>query len=133
MSEASWALQQAIYMQLAAHVPLIAEISGIYDAPPQDARLPYVVIGEDVVSDASAKAMVATDHRLVLHLWARGPGKAQVKQLMQYVHDALTAHAPAPAGFHLVWLQFLQSTVLTDADGLTQHGILEFRGRLCPV
>ncbi len=133
MSQASWALQQAIYARLAAHLPLIAEISGIYDAPPQDARFPYVVIGEDVVSDASAKAMVATDHRLVLHLWSRGPGKQQVKQLMQLVQDALVVVSPAPAGFMLVWLQFLQSTVLTDADGLTQHGVLEFRGRLCPV
>jgi hypothetical protein len=133
MSAASWALQQAIYARLAAHLPLIAEVTGIYDAPPQDARFPYVVIGEDVVSDASAKAMTATDHRLALHLWTRGPGKQQAKQLMQAVQDALDGNPPAPAGFMLVWLRFLQSTVLTDADGLTQHGILEFRGRLCPV
>jgi Protein of unknown function (DUF3168) len=132
MSAASWALQQAIYASLFAHLPLIAEITGIYDAPPHDATFPYVTIGDDIVSDASAKAMIATDHRLLLHVWARGPGKAQVKQLLQRVQDALDAQPPAPGGFMLGWLRFLQSTVLTDADGLTQHGVLEFRGRLCP-
>jgi hypothetical protein len=133
MSAASLALQQAMYARLTNHLPLIAEVTGIYDAPPQDARFPYVVIGDDVVSDASAKAMIATDHRLALHLWTRGPGKAEAKQLMQMVQDALEASPPAPAGYMLVWLRFLQSTVLTDADGLTQHGVLEYRGRLCPV
>jgi hypothetical protein len=132
MSAASWALQQAIYASLSAHLPLITEITGIYDAPPQDAVFPYITIGDDIVSDASAKAMIATDHRLVLHIWARGPGKAQVKQLLQRVQDALESQPPVPSGFMLGWLRFLQSTVLTDADGLTQHGVLEFRGRLCP-
>jgi hypothetical protein len=132
MSAASWALQKAIYASLSAHLPLITEITGIFDAPPQDAVFPYVTIGDDVVSDASAKAMVATDHRLVLHVWTRSPGKAQVKLLLQRVQDGLDANPPKPAGFMLGWLRFLQSTVLTDADGLTQHGILEFRGRLCP-
>jgi hypothetical protein len=132
MSAASWALQKAIYASLSAHLPLITEITGIFDAPPQDAVFPYVTIGDDVVSDASAKAMVATDHRLVLHVWTRSPGKAQVKLLLQRVQDGLDANPPKPAGFMLGWLRFLQSTVLTDTDGLTQHGILEFRGRLCP-
>jgi hypothetical protein len=68
----------------------------------------------------------------MLHIWARGPGKAQVKQLLQRVQDALDVYPPAPSNFMLGWLRFLQSTVLTDADGLTQHGILELRGRLCP-
>jgi Protein of unknown function (DUF3168) len=133
MSQASWALQKALYTSLSAHVPLIAEITGIYDAPPQDAVFPYITIGDDIVSDASAKAMVATDHRVVVHVWARSPGKAQVKQLLQRVQDALDNKPPAPVGFMLGWLRFLQSTVLTDADGLTQHGVLEFRGRLCPL
>jgi Protein of unknown function (DUF3168) len=133
MSRASWALQKAIYISLAAHVPLIAEVTGIYDAPPQDAAFPYITIGDDIVSDASAKAMAATDHRLVIHVWSRGPGKGQVKQLLARVQDALDLQPPAPTGFMLGWLRFLQSTVLTDADGLTQHGVLEFRGRLCPL
>jgi hypothetical protein len=133
MSSASWALQQALYTALEAHAPLRTRVSGIYDAPPQDAAMPYVTIGEDVMSDASGKAMRSSDHRLALHIWSRSAGKKEAKQLLALVDEALEQQPLLPAGFALINMRFLQSTVLTDADGLTQHGIAEYRGRMCPL
>lgn len=129
MTAASLALQQAVYAVLSGTAPLNAVITGVFDMPPQDQALPYVAIGDDVVIDYSTKDVFASEHRMSVHIWSRKAGRQEAKQLMALVHSALSAPLVL-TGFKLISLRFLQALNLVDPDGLTHHGIIEFRVRI---
>jgi Protein of unknown function (DUF3168) len=133
MSGPPWALQQALHAVLESDAALKAEVTGIFDHVPQDQPLPYVVIGDDVTSDWSAKDFNGTEHRLAIHVWAHGPGRKQARQLGALIAGRLATTPLQPAGFQLVSLRFLQTLVLVEEDGLTHHGVTEYRARLCPL
>jgi hypothetical protein len=133
MTSTSWALQMALHQSLTMPGALMDQITGVFDHVPQDQPMPYVVIGDDVMSDWSAKAFSASDHRLTIHIWSRMPGRREARQLIELVQAQLAAQTPAPSGFSLVSLRFVQAAVLGDADGLTQHGIIDYRARLCAL
>ncbi len=129
MTAASLALQQAVYSALVAFAPLTAAITGVFDMPPQDQPLPYVSIGDDVVVDYSTKDVAASEHRISIHIWSRKAGRQEAKQLMALVQNALAAPLTL-TGFKLISLRFLQAINLVDPDGLTHHGVIEFRVRI---
>ena len=133
MSGPGWALQQALFAALDSDSQLKAQVTGIFDHVPQDQPLPYVVIGDDVTSDWSAKDFTGTEHRLAIHVWARGPGRRQARLIGEQIVARLSTSILQPAGFQLVWLRFVQALVLVDEDGLTHHGVTEFRARLRPL
>ena len=54
MSGASLAVQNALVATLQGDAVLTAAVSGIYDAVPVDAALPYVTLGGDIASDSTA-------------------------------------------------------------------------------
>lgn len=129
MTAASLALQQAIYGALTSSAPLIAATTGVFDAPKLDQPFPFVVIGEDIISDYSTKDLVASEHRLAIHIWSRSPGRAEAKQLSSLVQTALTSPL-ALTGFRLISLRFTLARMLVDPDGLTHQAIVEYRARL---
>lgn len=129
MTAASLALQQGIYAALTAHAPLIAATTGVFDAPPLDQPLPFVTIGEDIISDYSTKDLVASEHRLTIHIWSRAPGRAEAKQLSALVQTAL-ASPLILTGFRLISLRFITARMLVDPDGLTHQALLDYRARL---
>lgn len=133
MTSASWMLQQAIVASLTAHAPLATAVTGVFDHAPDDQPMPYLTLGDDVVSDWSTKDASGTEHRIVLHIWSRAPGRREAKQLMALAQDALLAQSPQPADRRLINLRFLQASVLVSDDGLIHHGVIEYRARLCPV
>jgi hypothetical protein len=116
---------QVLVMAALADLP---GVSGVYDGPPPDAVPPYVVIGNDLVTDWSTKTEAGHEHRLSINVWDAGPGAAAVKRLAGAVADRLAALAGSHGGHVVVSSRLLRSLVLTDAEGWTQ-GIVEFRVR----
>lgn len=116
---ASLAIQQLVAAAL-ADVP---GVTGVYDGPP-----PYLVIGNDLVSDAGTKTEVAHEHRLAINVWDAGPGAAAAKRIMGAVTTRMAGLAGSTGGHRVISSRLLRSLVLTDAEGWTQ-GIVEFRLR----
>ncbi|MEX6723395.1 DUF3168 domain-containing protein [Parapedomonas caeni] len=129
MASAQLAVQKAVYDTLRADPGLMAAVTGVFDHVPDGQPLPYVQVGENLVSDWSAKDFTGREHRLSVHVWSHYPGQAQARALLDLV-DAALEHAPALLdGHRLVGLRFLAARVLRDADGETHHGIADYRAR----
>jgi hypothetical protein len=121
---ASLALQRMMVAPLAA----VPGVTGVFDAPPPDAVSPYLVIGDDLVTDWSTKTEAGHEHRVAVTVWEAGPGAARAKSVMGAVELALSGLTGARDGHRVVLARLVRTLVLTDPDGWTQ-GIVEFRVR----
>jgi hypothetical protein len=125
MSGAAWALQQAVYTALTANAAVTSLCGGrVFDAVPRGSAFPYLVIGEAEESDAGAGA---SEHMLSLHLWSRGGGTREIKQLAAAVRTVLDGAALTLSGHTLVSLAFLSADYSRQSDGETYRGSLRFR------
>lgn len=127
MATASWPLQQAVYDALTADSGVSGLVEGIHDHAPEDGPFPYVQLGEETLSDWSAKDITGGEHTLTLHVWSMGRGHREVKTIMAAVHDALHDASLTVSGHRLVMLHFDFGEVLRDPDGVTHHGVMRFR------
>lgn len=129
MSEPSFALQAAIYSALDP-----AQIgAAVYDAVPRDAAFPYVVLGDDQTITAHAECVTGAEVYSTIHVFSRLPGRAEVKRIAGAVVEALDG-AELFLGPNLTSeARHHDSRFMTDADGLTAHGVLTFRSLVYPA
>jgi hypothetical protein len=128
-------LRAAICGALAADAPLVALLGGakIYDEPPRDAALPYVTLGEDVVSDGSTATEAGDEHALTLHVWSRQGGHREAQLISGAVLEALADALLELDGHRLANLRFIAADVRREADGRTYHGIVRLRALTEPA
>ncbi len=132
MSAASVVLQKAVFDKLAADSVLAAMITGVHDWAPDDQPLPFVQMGEDIVTDWSTKSFIGTEHRMTLHVWSYATGRLATKQIMAEVLRILQP-VPVLAAYNIIVWQMLTAQVLRDADARLHHGVIEYRARLAPL
>lgn len=121
---ADLALQKAIYAHLATDPPLAALVgTRIHDNAPGDVAYPFLLIGEN---EARAWPQ-GMEHRLALHCFSRGGGRAEAKRILGAVHAALHDAALPLRGHTLINLRFLDSATRREADGTTWRGTIRFR------
>lgn len=129
MPASAAALRAAIHGALKNDGPLVAMLGGakIYDEPPREAALPYVTLGEAVVSDRSTSTEVGDEHALTLHVWSRQGGHREAHLISGAVLQALVDAPLTPEGQHLANLRFVVADIRREADGRTYHGIVRLR------
>lgn len=122
MSSAAWQLQRAVYAVLsdALAVP-------VYDHVPQDAALPYVMIGDDTARDWSADDLSGEETTLSIHVWSRYGGRREVKEIMAQIKGTLHEQMVTVLGHRLVLLRWEFAASFLEEDGLTRHGVMRFR------
>lgn len=124
------ALWNAIRLRLLA-VPELTAIVGnrVFDRPTQGVTFPYVQLGESQVLPFEAQCVVGVEVFLTIHAWARdGWAGDQVRDMCAAVYGALHAQSFSLGPVHRLQLIEHQSTrVLRDPDGITRHGIIDFR------
>lgn len=130
MSLTAWPLQQAVFAALSADVALQGLIGNpprVFDEPPGDAALPYLLIGEGSEQDWGTTTEFGAEHALMIHVWSRKGGRKQARAILAAVYEVLHEASLALDGFHLVNLRFVLSQVLVEADALTYHGFARYR------
>ncbi|MDO9125487.1 MAG: DUF3168 domain-containing protein [Parvibaculum sp.] len=121
---ADLALQKAIYARLEADEALAALVGGrIHDNVPGDVDLPYLTLGDNDTRDWPG----GTEHRLSLHVFSRGGGRAEAKAIIGAVNAALHDAALTLEEHALVNLRFLDATTRRERDGETWRGTIRFR------
>lgn len=123
------ALRQALHDRLSHDAALLALLGGarIHDAPPKDAVLPFVTLGEAVVSDWSTGTEAGTEHALTLHAWSRAAGRREAFEIAAAVQQTLHDAPLALAGHRLANLRATTAEVRREGDGRTFHAIIRFR------
>jgi len=136
MSDASWALQQAVFAELGANAEVQAVLGDpprLYDAVPRDAVFPYAVIGDGQENDASTATEQGSEHILAIHIWSRGGGHRECKEIAAAIRDGLGGASLALAGFALVGIAFQSGDYAREPDGETWRASLRFRAVTEPV
>jgi len=128
----NWQLQVALFNKL--NVSAITNIvRGVYDHVPQaadagdDSQFPYITIGEARINEFDTDEVLGFDASCVIHVWSRQRGRKQVKQIQDVIYQLLHRANLAIVGYDLITIdqEFAESFV--DSDGLTRHGVQQFR------
>jgi hypothetical protein len=131
------ALQAAIYTRLTAYSALTTALGGskIYDHVPQDTAAPYVLIGDDTLTEGDTKSANGWEATVTIHCWDyEVAGRKSVKTLMGHIFDALHRQESniTVTGFTLVYIhrEFEETYQETAEDGANDHyyhGVQRFR------
>ena len=122
--DAQQQLQAAIYNALTTALAPIK----VYDHVPQDANFPYVVIGEGDAREFDTTTELGQEHQVIIHVFSQGRGKKEAKGIQKQIYDALHYQSLSlSSGAALVHILFDLSGVTLDPDGLTYHGVSQFR------
>ncbi len=115
-------IQKAVYLVLkgALSVP-------VYDHVPQKTAYPYVVVGDDTAVPFDTDDSLGTEATVTVHAWSQYRGRAEVKELLEDIYDALHRADIAVQNAHTIEsIAEFQQTIV-ESDGLTRHGIIRFR------
>lgn len=127
MSDPSLALQKAVVAALRAAVG-----AAVYDQVPPSSVFPRITVGEGQVLGDYADCYLGSDTSFDVHVWSRAVGFPEAKALASQVRDALHDQMLPLDGHTVGLLQFTQSQMLRDPDGLTSHLVLTFRALTQP-
>jgi methionine aminopeptidase len=140
MSSPDNALQAGIYDRLTGYAPLTSALGGqkVYDFVSAKLVAPYVVIGEDTLSDWDTKTNSGWDCTVTIHAWDfLKAGRKSVKTLLSLIHDALHRQESeiVVAGFTLTEIrrdfqQTIQETGIEGENDHYYHGIARYRALL---
>lgn len=115
-------IQKAVFTRLnnALSVP-------VYDAVPDNAVAPYVVIGDDTLIEFDSDLLNGFEATVTIHTWSVYRGRFEVKQLMGLIYNALHRAELNVQGYNLVGCDCEFSETFLESDGVTRHGIQRFR------
>ncbi len=132
MKDPSAPMQAAIFSKLTTRPALATAMGGtarVYDKVPAGVEYPYIRIGDDQAVDGGRSNGCADgwDFITTLHIFSQD-AKAPRMDVKRITNEALQAigtfaSPPTPAGFVVKEIEFGQSRVWFEADGLTAHGI----------
>lgn len=96
----------------------------VYNGAPLNAAPPYVDIDEYYADDWSTKDFTGTRVVLRIHVWHEN--RDTCGTIMKQIRTALDRVDLTVTGYNFVDGQYRSSQSMTDADGETRHGIVEF-------
>jgi hypothetical protein len=117
-------VQQALYSKLTGDGVLMGMISGVYDAPPQHAAVPYVVIGDGAATLKPQVANDVTECDLEVNVWTTASGRKVALAILNRLHGLLHQGSLSVSGFTLL------SMVATAADTQLEPNNDRILGRL---
>lgn len=125
MSGAGQALVEAALEALRS----VEGLNGVYDGPPLTAAFPYARVDAGPENDWSHKSGDGRELRIAIFVRDKGEQPARLRVLAAAVEAALPAIGPDLAGWRLVNLVFLRSSMLREA-GAAWTAAIEYRARL---
>lgn len=118
MTDLSWLLQQALLAALDEALDC-----AVYDAVPQGAAYPYVVLGDEVVRNSDPVSGRRRDTRYrYLHIWSQHKGQREVQEIIAAIDAALHEKRLNLTAGDVVSVRVDNSSTSRDADGETFMG-----------
>lgn len=129
MSDHSFELQKTIFTTLNGDSTITSTFNAtVHDHVPQGTSFPYIVIGEETMTDeSSAKTLDFNNFTLTIHIFSRNRGRKEAKQIMARIYELLHNQNLSVTGADHINTRFEFSDVIKENDGLTYHGVQRFR------
>lgn len=134
-ADASLPLQKALVAVLKADAALTAIVAGrVYDSVPTNATKPYLSFGPWQVIPDQGDCYDASDIAVQIDGWSIGPGSVEAKKIGRAVRAALDQKPlTLDESERLVVMVIEQTQYLVEADGITQHAVVQFTARTEPI
>lgn len=131
MTSPAFEVQAKVVQTLKANTALMALVNDVYDTvgpSPWGTKLAYVSMGPmDAIID-DADCIDGETHSMQIDVWTRDGGKAKCKRITDAVKRALHSNTDITLTDNvLVEINLELYRILDDPDGLTKHGVLQFR------
>lgn len=121
-------VQKAVFQALtAANIAGVTEIRDTPIAKPTSANFPFIELGAGQAIPADAGGDTGLEEYIDIHVYSRTGGQRQLKDIMQAVYAALHHQTLTVTGRATAYAFLDSSRTLTEADGLTRHGVMTFR------
>lgn len=119
-------IQDAVYAALAATPATYTT----YDAVPQGATYPYLVLGEITALPDEDLAEPTVDLTLTIHAWSKQHGKGQTFAMLEFVRDRLDGQAIGGGAWACSedFTTVIEDRASTAASRL-YHGVARYRIR----
>lgn len=100
----------------------------VYDANPQNAPYPYVVMGEITAKEWSDKLEDGAEVYSTIHVWSQYDGRKEADEMADAITQGLTSYALVlEPNFRCAFDKLDNYSLLVDIDGKTRHGVLRFK------
>lgn len=119
------AVQQSLYNKMTADAVLMDLVEGVYDAVPQSAALPYIVIGDGSADMVPHVGVHVGDCRLSINVWTAGGGRKMALDVLNRLHALLHHGTLNFTGFTLMSMRCLRAETQVDADNDRVYGLME--------
>lgn len=119
------AVQQALYAKLSGDSVLMDLVTGVYDAVPQQATVPYIVIGDGSAEEMPQVQAMISECAMALHVWTGGGGRKTALSILNRLHALLHHGNLSFTGFTLLALRCTRAETQVDADNDRIYGVLE--------
>lgn len=94
------------------------DVTGVFDAPPVRAGLPYAVVEEAVLADWSTKDMAGREGRLAVLVHDSGERPVRLRGLAGAAEDAIAGMTrELGEGWRVVTLVLARSRIVRERDG----------------
>lgn len=123
-------LHVALVTAMKGNGALMALVDGIYDKPPANpwgALAAYVSIGASDVGIDDAECVDGEEHNVQIDVWSRAVGQVKCKAICSAIKAVLHQAELVLDTNALVESELQLYRVFSDPDGLTTHGVLQFR------
>jgi hypothetical protein len=121
MSSPLLALKTAIRAKLALDATLGGLLNGasVFDQPPRNHALPYVVFDEATVRSDGTSVISGHETSLLLTVWSKQGGSREAGLIADRIELLLDGASLALVGHRLINLLHVQSTMRREKDGAT--------------
>ena len=119
-------VQQALYSKLSGDGVLMAMITGVFDALPEQTSLPYVIIGDGVESKEDSLESSHSRCELAIHVWTGALGRKTVLNVMDRVYGLLHQGSLTLTGFELLLMRCREAFTELVEEGPHLHGVMQF-------
>ena len=125
MTDAFFAVQQAIYNTLAASSEMQAQLGNppcVYNHVPPNPLYPYVAFGAIAAKPFDDIDRTGFTQTVTLDIWSRYRGTKEVKDIAQAIYDTLHRATLTVSGEVFISCEFVSADITVEGDGLTYHG-----------
>jgi len=134
MTAAFWPIQEAVFTRLRSDPGLVALLDDpapVFDAPPETAHFPYILIGA-MRAEPLDGAEGGLIHTLTIRVFSRYEGRREIKEILYALYEALQdAEIPLGDSCPARLRQRFVDILPRQANGVTE-AITRFRATTVP-
>lgn len=122
-------LQVLMFSTLSSDPAVSDLVSGVYDRVPESpfgTKQAYINFGPSSFTPDDADCIVSGEHSFQVDVWSRHVGQVNCKRICSAIRDCLHYATLSLTDNALVEIRLSLQRIMSDPDGLTTHGAMQF-------